>query len=275
MTKRIGVVGPSGRMGRAVLEDLVASSDLVCTAALSRAHRPYIGQSLRRALRIPSEVLITADWANEIDEKCDIVIDFSHPDTTVCIAQLCARYGTKLVTGTTGLLPKHQAHIVACAQKTAIVQAPSMSVAVQLLFKLVELATKQIGAQADIEVMDIHHREKVDAPSGTALHLGQLISACLGQPWPASEVLGHTGPRLQGKIGFSSIRGGKTMGENAVLFMQDNEVLEIRHRSFGRQHFSLGALAAARFLIHKNTGLFSMEDVVAETGYHSVAKSGL
>jgi 4-hydroxy-tetrahydrodipicolinate reductase len=263
MTQKIAIAGASGRMGRMLIESLLAAPDLTLGAALDRAGSPELGRDAGEFLGRRTGVAIDADLAAL--RGCDVLIDFTRPEGTPAHLAACIAHGVKLVLGTTGFDDAGKAAIRAAAQRTAIVFAPNMSVGVNATFKLLQVAAQILASGYDIEIIEAHHRHKVDAPSGTALKMGEVIAAALGQRLEDVAVYareGHTGERKAGSIGFCAVRGGDIVGDHTVLFAGTGERIEITHKSTSRMGYALGSLRAARFLADKRSGLFDMNDVL-------------
>ena len=265
MTKlNIAIAGASGRMGRVLAETILASNDLHLSGALDVASAPAIGSDVTAFMGTPSGVRITADLATGlIGAAC--LIDFTRPEGTLAHVAYCAAHGIKMVIGTTGFDAAGKAAIAAAAEHTAIVFAPNMSVGVNVTMKLLELAAKSFDEGYDIEIVEAHHRLKVDAPSGTALQMGEVIAAALGRKLDDVGVFarhGVTGPREPSSIGFATIRGGDIVGDHTVLFAGIGERIEISHKSSNRLPYVQGSLRAVRFLADKTHGLFDMQDVL-------------
>jgi 4-hydroxy-tetrahydrodipicolinate reductase len=263
MTQKIAIAGASGRMGRMLIESLLAAPDLALGAALDRAGSPDLGRDAGEFLGRRTGVAITA----ELDALggCDVLIDFTRPEGTLAHLAACTAQGVKLVIGTTGFDDAGKHAIRAAAEKTAIVFAPNMSVGVNATFKLLQVAAKILAGGYDIEIVEAHHRHKVDAPSGTALKMGEVIAEAMGRRLDEVAVYareGHTGERRPGTIGFATIRGGDIVGDHTVLFAGTGERIEITHKSTSRMGYALGSLRAARFLADKRTGLYDMNDVL-------------
>lgn len=263
-TLKIAVAGASGRMGRMLIEAIQNADDMVLAGALDVPGSPGIGTDAAAFLGKPSDVVIESDLAKGL-ANADILIDFTRPEGTLKHAEYCAAHGIKMVVGTTGLEADHKAAIGAAAQKTAIMFSPNMSVGVNVALKLLELAAKSFSEGYDIEIIEAHHRHKVDAPSGTALKMGEVIADAIGVKLDDVAVYareGITGPRDPSTIGFSAIRGGDIVGDHTVLFAGIGERIEITHKSSSRVTYAHGSLRAARFLADKKTGLYDMQDVL-------------
>lgn len=261
---RVAVAGASGRMGRMLIEALRASDDMVLAGALDVAASPAIGSDATAFLGHASGVAITADLRTGLKDA-DVLIDFTRPEGTLAHLALCCELGVKAVIGTTGFTEPQKAEIAACAQRTAIVMAPNMSVGVNVTLKLLQMAAKAMATGYDIEIIEAHHRHKVDAPSGTALKMGEVIADALGRDLKDCAVYareGVTGERDPSSIGFATIRGGDIVGDHTVLFAGTGERIEITHKSSSRATYAQGSLRAVRFLHAQKTGMFDMFDVL-------------
>ncbi|MBE2261456.1 MAG: 4-hydroxy-tetrahydrodipicolinate reductase [Burkholderiaceae bacterium] len=261
---RIAVAGASGRMGHMLIEAIRATDDCVLTGALDITSSPAIGTDATAFLGQPSGVTITADLAEGLKDA-DVLIDFTRPEGTLAHLQACRAGGVRMVIGTTGFTDGQKAAIQAGAADTAIVMAPNMSVGVNVTLKLLQMAARALSSGYDIEIIEAHHRHKVDAPSGTALKMGEVIAEALGRDLKDCAVYareGVTGERDPSTIGFSAIRGGDIVGDHTVLFAGTGERIEITHKSSSRATYAQGSLRAARFLAGRSTGLFDMDDVL-------------
>lgn len=262
---KLAIAGSSGRMGRMLIEAALDDGALQISAALDRPDSPELGQDCGQFLGRRTGVRIGADLAAIAD--ADVLIDFTRPEATLAHVAVCARSGVRAVIGTTGFDAAGKAALARAAERTAIVFAPNMSLGVQALLRLVELGARLLADGYDLEIIETHHRHKVDAPSGTALQLGEAAARARGQDFEAAAVMGrhgHTGPRSAGSIGFSAVRGGDVIGDHTVLFAGAGERIEITHRSSSRQAYALGALRAAAFASGHAPGLFGMADVLAD-----------
>ncbi|UYO92810.1 4-hydroxy-tetrahydrodipicolinate reductase [Pollutimonas sp. M17] len=261
---RIAIAGADGRMGRMLIEAVLQSPDLQLTAALDRSGSASIGQDAGAFLGQETGAIITDDL--DALAHADCLIDFTRPEGTLAHLQACIKHGTKCVIGTTGFDDQGKLAIQAASQKIAIVFAPNMSVGVNATLKLLEMAAKLLNSGYDVEVFEAHHRNKVDAPSGTALAMGEAVASAWGKKlndiadWARH---GETGARETGKIGFSVVRGGDIIGDHTVYFCGTGERIEITHRSGSRATYAQGSLRAARYLARKEFGLFDMQDVLA------------
>ena len=261
---KIAVAGASGRMGRMLIEAIVADPDAQLAGALDIAASPAIGTDAAAFLGKPAGVAIESDLAKGL-ANAQYLIDFTRPEGTLKHLDYCAQHGIKMIIGTTGFDDAGKAAIDAVAKKTAIVFAPNMSVGVNVTMKLLELAAKSFSHGYDIEIIEAHHRHKVDAPSGTALKMGEVVANALGRDLKEVGVFareGVTGERDPSSIGFATIRGGDIVGDHTVLFAGIGERIEITHKSSSRVTYAHGSLRAARFLQQKDTGLYDMQDVL-------------
>jgi 4-hydroxy-tetrahydrodipicolinate reductase len=261
---RVAVAGASGRMGHMLIEAIRASGDCQLSGAADQPSSPAIGNDAAAFLGLASGVPVTADVRAAL-ANTDVLIDFTRPEGTMEHVRACREMKVNLVIGTTGFSEGQKAQIQDAARDIAIMMAPNMSVGVNVTLKLLELAAKSLGDGYDIEVIEAHHRHKVDAPSGTALKMGEVIAKAQGKQLKDCAVYareGVTGERKAGTIGFSAIRGGDIVGDHTVLFAGTGERIEIVHRSASRQTYAEGSLRAVRFLEGKKSGLFDMFDVL-------------
>lgn len=262
--RRVAVAGASGRMGRMLIEAIAASGDLVLAGALDQPGSPGIGQDAMAFLGRTSGVAITSDLRAGL-AGADVLIDFTRPEGTLAHAAACAEAGVQLVIGTTGFSDAQKQQLQAQAQRVAMVLAPNMSVGVNVTLKLLQLAARSLDDSYDIEIIEAHHRHKVDAPSGTALKMGEVIAQAQGTQLADRAVYeryGHTGERKAGSIGFATVRGGDIVGDHTVLFAGTGERVEITHKSSSRAGYAQGSLRAVRFLAGQRTGMFDMFDVL-------------
>jgi 4-hydroxy-tetrahydrodipicolinate reductase len=261
---KIAVAGASGRMGRMLIEAIQNADDAILTGALDRPNAPTLGTDAAIFLGRPASVLIESDLDQGLS-NAEFLIDFTRPEGTLAHLAYCAAHGIKMIIGTTGFDAEGKAAIAAAAQHTAIVFAPNMSVGVNVTMKLLEIAAKSFSEGYDIEIIEAHHRHKVDAPSGTALKMGEVVAQALGRKLDDVAVYareGVTGERDPSSIGFATIRGGDIVGDHTVLFAGIGERIEISHKSSSRVTYAHGSLRAARFLTDKQTGLYDMQDVL-------------
>jgi 4-hydroxy-tetrahydrodipicolinate reductase len=262
---RIAIAGASGRMGKTLIEAIAAHPQLTLGAASEAPDSSNLGKDVGLSSGLPAlDVLAVSDLSTQLG-NFDALIDFTSPAATLAHLELCAAHGKHLIIGTTGFDEAGKAAIAAAAKTTAIVFAPNMSVGVNLCFKLLELAAKVIGEEADIEIIEAHHRHKKDAPSGTALRMGEVIAKELGRNLQEVAVYGRegqTGERDKKTIGFATIRAGDIVGDHTVMFATAGERVEITHKSASRRPYADGALRAALWLQGKKSGLFTMQDVL-------------
>jgi 4-hydroxy-tetrahydrodipicolinate reductase len=262
---RIAVVGASGRMGLCLIKAAALAKNAELAVAVSRPESLAIGRDAGELAGISEiGVKVVADLASVVDQF-DVLIDFTRPDASMDFIEVCRQAGKKLVIGTTGYSDAQKAQISEAAKDVAIVMAPNMSVGVNLSLKLLEMTAKVMGDYTDIEVIEAHHRHKVDAPSGTALRMGEVIADTLGRDLKDCAIYGregNTGERDRKTIGFSTIRAGDIVGEHTVMFADDGERVEITHKATSRMTFANGAVRAAVWLADKDSGLFDMQDVL-------------
>ena len=261
---RVAVAGASGRMGHMLIEAVQNADDAVLAGALDVAGAPGIGSDAAAFLGKPAGVPIADNLEQGLADAA-YLIDFTRPEGTLHHLEYCAAHGIKMIIGTTGFDDAGKAAIAAAAQKTAIVFAPNMSVGVNVTLKLLEMAAKALSTGYDIEIVEAHHRHKVDAPSGTALKMGEVIAGALGRDLKDCAVYareGVTGERDPSSIGFATIRGGDIVGDHTVLFAGTGERIEITHKSASRSTYAQGSLRAVRFLAARQSGLYDMFDVL-------------
>ncbi|MEL0005945.1 MAG: 4-hydroxy-tetrahydrodipicolinate reductase [Luminiphilus sp.] len=267
MTVRIGITGAAGRMGR-MLAETIARREGSCqlVAAIERPESSLIGADMGELLGdAASGTVVSSDLAALIG-GVDVLIDFTVPEATLAHAEICARHGVPIVIGTTGFTAAQTTELHATACTIGLCQSANFSPGVNLTFKLAELAARALGADTDIEILEAHHRHKIDAPSGTALALGDAIAAALGRELGDVAVYareGRTGAREPGTIGFSVIRAGDIVGDHTVIFATEGERLEITHKASSRSAFAAGAVTAACWLVRQPAGQYSMQDVLA------------
>ncbi|MGA9993671.1 MAG: 4-hydroxy-tetrahydrodipicolinate reductase [Thiobacillaceae bacterium] len=257
------IAGVSGRMGRALLEAVAQDPGFALHGALDRVGSPSIGQDAGM-LAGGTEVHITGDTASAL-VGADVLVDFTRPQATLGYLDACSKAGVNLVIGTTGFDAAGKAAIEAAASDIGIVFAPNFSVGVNLLLKLAETAARVLNEGYDIEIIEAHHRYKVDAPSGTALALGQAAAGALGRDLKTCGVYGRegvTGERRSDTIGFATVRGGDIVGDHTLLFAGIGERVELTHKASSRATFAHGALRAAKWLHGKGPGLYNMRDVL-------------
>ena len=267
---RIAVAGSSGRMGRMLIEATLAQPDLALCGALDLPGSPALGTDAGAALGRHTGVRVTAELPQGLRDA-QVLIDFTRPEGTLAHLAACQAAGVAAVIGTTGFSAAQKAELGAFAQRLPIVWAPNMSVGVNVMLRLLDQAARTLGDAYDIEVIEAHHRHKVDAPSGTALAMGEVLARARGLELGRDGVFarhGHTGERAARSIGFATIRGGDIVGDHTVLFAGAGERIEITHRSSSRANYAQGSLRAARFLRGRAPGLYGMDDVLG-LGPHS------
>lgn len=251
-------------MGRALIEGVLASKDFRLVAALEVHGSPHVGKDAGELVGVPCGVKIGADVASAVAAS-DVLIDFTRPEGTLAHLNACCARGVKMVIGTTGFSDSQKQSIADAADKIAIVIAPNMAVGVNVTFKLAEMAASVLGDEYDVEIIEAHHRHKVDAPSGTALKLGEVVARALHRELEKTAVHGRkgiTGERDAKAIGFHAIRGGDIVGEHTVMFAGTGERIEVTVRSGSRMTYVKGALRAARFLADRKDGLYDVQDVL-------------
>ena len=261
---RIAIAGATGRMGQMLIEAIAGADDCLLAGALDVPGSPAIGLDASAFSGRLSGLLIAADLREGL-QQADVLIDFTRPEGTMAHLAVCRELGVKLVIGTTGFSDAQKAEIAAAAKDIAIVMAPNMSVGVNVTLKLLQMAAQAMPTGYDIEIIEAHHRHKVDAPSGTALKMGEVIAQALGRDLKDCAVYareGVTGERDPSSIGFATIRGGDIVGDHTVLFAGIGERIEITHKSSSRATYAQGSLRAARFLAAQPSGLFDMFDVL-------------
>jgi 4-hydroxy-tetrahydrodipicolinate reductase len=261
---RIAIAGASGRMGRMLIEAVSGTADCTLSGALDITGSPALGTDASGFLGKASGVAITSDLRHGL-QGSQYLIDFTRPEGTMAHLKVCRELGVKMVIGTTGFSDEQKAELQAASRDTAIMLAPNMSVGVNVTLKLLELAAKSLATGYDIEIIEAHHRHKVDAPSGTALKMGEVIASALGKDLKECAVYareGITGERDPSTIGFATVRGGDIVGDHTVLFAGIGERIEITHKSSSRATYAQGSLRAVRFLASQSNGLFDMFDVL-------------
>jgi len=262
---RIAVVGATGRMGINLIKAAVLAEKATLAAAVSRPGNIAIGKDAGELAGIGTVgVPVVSDLTAEM-AGFDVLIDFTRPDISMTYIEMCRKAGKKIVIGTTGYTDMQKASIADAAKEVAIVMAPNMSVGVNLSLKLLEMTAKVMGDYTDIEIIEAHHRYKVDAPSGTALRMGEVVATALGRDLKDCAIYGregNTGERDRKTIGFSTIRAGDIVGEHTVMFADDGERVEITHKATSRMTFANGAVRAAVWLQNKQKGLYDMQDVL-------------
>jgi 4-hydroxy-tetrahydrodipicolinate reductase len=264
MPFKIAIAGASGRMGQMLIDAVRTAEDCVLAGALDIVSSPAIGHDAGFSTGTATGVLITADVRQGL-QGCDALIDFTRPEGTLHHLRVCRELGVAAVVGTTGFTDAEKAEIAEIAKSIPIMMAPNMSVGVNVTLKLLEMAAKALSTGYDIEIVEAHHRHKVDAPSGTALKMGEVIAGALGRDLKDCAVYareGVTGERDPSSIGFATIRGGDIVGDHTVLFAGTGERIEISHKSSSRTTYAQGSLRAVRFVAGRAPGLYDMFDVL-------------
>ena len=261
---RIIIVGASGKMGQALIKQVSNNSDLLLTGAIDQVSCSTLGMDAGILFGIKTEVIIDDDLESVI-KKGDYVIDFTRPEASMGYLEVCVQNNIKYILGTTGFSDKEKAKISLASKSIPICFAPNMSVGVNLLVSLVEAATKVLQKDYDMEIIESHHSEKIDAPSGTALRLGEAIAKTANLNLQENGVFhreGKMNKRKKNEIGFSTIRGGDIVGDHTVLYAGDGERIELTHKAGSRATFAIGAIKAVKFLTNHSVGLFDMMDVL-------------
>lgn len=262
---KIGIIGAGGRMGRMLIQAVAQNPNTTLSAGIERAGSTLVGVDAGELVNLPkADVALVDDLASVID-NIDVLIDFSLPQSTANNLQLCAEKGVNMVIGTTGLDDEQTAILHKASEKIAIVYAGNYSTGVNLTLKLLEMASKAFGETADVEVIEAHHKHKIDAPSGTAYMMAEAVATARGQNLKDVAIYGRegqTGERQQGTIGIHAIRGGEIVGDHTVMFIADGEVVEITHKARERMTFTTGAVRASEWVFHKTNGLYDMQDVL-------------
>ncbi|HEX4521989.1 MAG TPA: 4-hydroxy-tetrahydrodipicolinate reductase [Casimicrobiaceae bacterium] len=265
---RVAIAGTGGRMGQTLVAAIVAQHDIKLAAALEVAGSPLLGHDAGGPLGQATGIMVGSDVGAAL-RGADVLIDFTRPAATVAHVNACAEAGVGAVIGTTGLSEADKKALADAARKIPLVYAPNMSIGVNVLLKLVALAAQRLGGDYDVEIVEMHHRHKVDAPSGTALQLGEAAAAALGRDLKTDAVFardGVIGERKPGAIGFATLRGGDVVGDHTVVFAGPGERIELAHKASSRTTFAHGALRAARFVAAQRAanapGLYHMRDVL-------------
>lgn len=262
---KIAITGAAGRMGKALIQAIANAQDLQLMVAIEKIDSPVLNLDSGEVAGIGRNgIIITSNLAATLD-AFEVLIDFSTPMATLHNAELCRTTHRRLIIGTTGINNTVRTQLNEIAQQIPIVMAPNMSIGVNLCFKLLKVAAQVMGKDVDIEIFEAHHHHKVDAPSGTALRMGEIVANALGQELSQVAIYardGQTGPRPKGAIGFATMRAGDIAGEHSVWFVGEGERVEITHKATSRATFAQGALRAARWIMQHNNGLYDMQDVL-------------
>ena len=262
----IAVIGAGGRMGKALIETIALTEGAELTGALEGPDSSLIGVDAGELAGIGRNNILVAASLADIADQFDVLIDFSIPAVTAANAAFCAAHGKKMVIGTTGLDDEQLQSVSLASQGNAVCMASNYATGVNLCFKLAELAASVLGDDVDIEISEAHHRHKIDAPSGTALSLGESVAGALGRNLKDVAVYGRqgqTGARDRETIGFATVRAGDVVGDHTVLFAAEGERVEITHKASSRMAFARGAVRAAKWLVDKDPGLYDMQDVLS------------
>ena len=269
MTTRIAVNGAAGRMGRCLIQAVAQTEGLTLSAAIARVESSLLGADAGELAGVGKlGVEITSDFGAAI-ALSDVIVDFTLPEVTMELIPHCIESQCRIVIGTTGFGDEQKSLIEQAGEQVAIVLAPNMSVGVNLSLKLLDIAARVLGGDADIEIIEAHHRHKVDAPSGTALRMGEVVADALGRDLKTCAIYGRegrTGERDPKTIGFATVRAGDIVGDHTVMFAAEGERVEITHRASSRMTFALGAMRASTWLMSHNQGLFDMQDVLSLRG---------
>lgn len=261
----IAVTGAAGRMGRTLINACNQADGCQLSAAIEHAGNPLIGADAGDIAGIGALNVALVDKLSEVTDQFDVLIDFSSPEATLDNLAFCVTHNKSIVIGTTGFSDEQKQHISDAAKRINVVFAPNMSVGVNLCFKLLDMAARVLGDDVDIEVIEAHHRHKVDAPSGTALRMGEVVADALGRDLAECAVYGRegiSGERDRKTIGFETIRAGDIVGDHTVMFAAEGERVEITHKASSRMTFANGAVRAAIWLKEQNAGLYDMQDVL-------------
>lgn len=265
MTVRVGVCGAAGRMGKTILEVCNDTDGIEIGAAIEHTESPLIGMDAGEQAGLGKLGVAIAETIESVADQFDVLIDFTFATSVPDNVNQCLAAGKNMVIGTTGLTDEQKNVITKAADDIAIVFAPNMSIGVNLCFKLLEMAAQVVGEDADIEIIEAHHREKKDAPSGTSLRMGEVVANTLGRDLKQCAIYGRegiTGVRDKNTIAFETIRAGDIVGEHTVMFATTGERVEISHKATSRKTFASGAVRAAQWVADKNNGLFDMQDVL-------------
>lgn len=261
---RVGIVGAGGRMGRMLIEAALKDADVNLGAVFDQADSPVIGKTAGELVGMVCDVVVTSDLAAGL-KNIDCLIDFTRPEGTLEHLSLCQQAGVGMAIGTTGFDAEGKARIAEAGLEIPIVFAPNMAVGVNLVFKLLDTAARILNQGYDIEIVEAHHRLKIDSPSGTALRMGEVVANALERDLAECAVYGRegvTGERDPSTIGFATVRGGDIVGDHTVMFCGLGERVEVTHKASSRMPYAQGSMRAARFLAGRKNGLFDMQDVL-------------
>ncbi|MBL4608049.1 MAG: 4-hydroxy-tetrahydrodipicolinate reductase [Pseudomonadales bacterium] len=262
---RVAVTGAAGRMGKTLIEAIHVTEGVTLAGAIEHSGSSLLGVDAGELAGVGKLDILVVDSLAEIKDAFDVLVDFTRPEVTMKNIAFCSEHGKKMVIGTTGLDAAQKQVLESATENTAIMFASNMSVGVNLCFKLLDIAARVLGDEADIEIIEAHHRHKIDAPSGTALSMGEVVANALGRDLESCAVYGRqgvTGVRDRKTIGFETIRAGDIVGDHTVLFAAEGERVEITHKASSRMTFAAGAVRASKWLEDKPSGLFDMQDVL-------------
>lgn len=262
---KVAITGAAGRMGRSLIKACHEAEGMKVSAALERAGSPYIGADAGELGGVGKLDVRIVDSLSQVVYDFDVLIDFTHPDAAMEHAEICLTAKRRLVIGTTGFSQEQRQRLNAISEQISLVLAPNMSIGVNLCFKLLDMAARVLGDEVDVEIIEAHHRHKVDAPSGTALRMGEVVAHALGRNLREAAVYGRegiTGERERKTIGFATIRAGDIVGEHTVMFAGAGERIEITHKASSRMTFANGAVRAAKWVVQKANGQYDMQDVL-------------
>ncbi len=264
--RRIAVIGAAGRMGKTLIEAISQAEGAQLTAAIERPESSLVGSDAGELAGVGRNGVVVQDSLGKVLDDFDVLIDFTHPSTTLVNLELCRGAGKAMVIGTTGFTDQQKELLSKAATDIPIVFAPNFSVGVNLCLKLLDMAARVMGDEADIEIIEAHHRHKVDAPSGTALRMGEVVANAVGRDLNEVAVYGRegqTGARDRQTIGFATVRAGDVVGDHTVLFATEGERVEITHKASSRMTFAKGAVRSALWLDGRRAGLYDMQDVLS------------
>ena len=264
--RRIAVIGAAGRMGKTLIEAISQAEGAQLTAAIERPESSLVGSDAGELAGVGRNGVVVQDSLGKVLDDFDVLIDFTHPSTTLVNLELCRGAGKAMVIGTTGFTDQQKELLSKAATDIPIVFAPNFSVGVNLCLKLLDMAARVMGDEADIEIIEAHHRHKVDAPSGTALRMGEVVANAVGRDLNKVAVYGRegqTGARDRQTIGFATVRAGDVVGDHTVLFATEGERVEITHKASSRMTFAKGAVRSALWLDGRGAGLYDMQDVLS------------
>ena len=261
---KLVVAGGAGRMGRALIEAVLGAPDLALAAALEQKGNLHVGEAVSQRAVAAGGIRIGDDIAQAV-AGADVFVDFTRPEGTLAHLAACRKHRVNMVIGTTGFGDAQKNEIAGAARDIAIVMSPNFSIGVNVAFRLLDVAARALGGGYDVEIVEAHHRHKVDAPSGTALRMGDVVAQALGRDLKKHAVYGRegvTGERKDETIGFTTVRGGDMVGDHSVMFIGTGERLDVTHRATSRANYATGALRAARFIMDRQNGLYDMADVL-------------